>query len=222
MKPCRQCLFKQTIDGAGDGAGRQPRGGLRRPRLAIPPAVGAIMASAATSDEDALAGMYLGGGGDTVGLFKKTVNDQDWLLIALPLYESARPIMTAFSDAFVGGHREELNGVVGKVLEELPTLVDQLGRLPNPRSREARVAGKTLKRSLRACVRGARELDSLFEFSARGLRQMVASHGDSGEMLLTVHLNAIQLMAGKAASLMSDAGGFFAGASAPVPAAPPQ
>lgn len=157
-----------------------------------------------------------------MGLFKKTVNDQDWLLIALPLYESARPIMTAFSDAFVGGHREELNGVVGKVLEELPTLVDQLGRLPNPRSREARVAGRTLKRSLRACVRGARELDSLFEFSARGLRQMVASHGDSGEMLLTVHLNAIQLMAGKAASLMSEAGGFFAGASAPVPAAPPQ
>jgi hypothetical protein len=144
-----------------------------------------------------------------VSLFKKTVNDQDWLLGALPLYESARPIMTAFSDAFVGGRREELNGAVGKVLEELPTLADQLGRLPNPKSRAARVAGRSLRRSLRAYVSGARELDSLFDLSARGLRQLVASHGGSGELLLTAHLNAIQLIAGKAARLMNEAGYFF-------------
>ncbi len=151
-------------------------------------------------------------------LFKKTINDQDWLLSALPLYESARPIMTAFSDAFVGGCREELNGAVGKVLEELPTLADQLGRLPNPRSRAARVAGRTLKRSLRAYVSGARELDSLFDLSARGLRQMVASHSSSGELLLTAHLNAIESIAGKAARLMTEAADFFAVAS-PSPAA---
>ncbi len=148
-----------------------------------------------------------------MGLFKKTINDQDWLVSALPLYESARPIMTAFSDAFAGGCREELNGAVGKVLEELPTLVDQLGRLPNPRSRAARVAGRTLRRSLRAYVSGARELDDLFDLSARGLRQMVASHSASGELLLTAHLNAIGFMASKAARLMMEAGDFFAGAS---------
>ncbi len=167
--------------------------------------------------------MAFKGGGGTVSLFKKTVNDQDWLISALPLYESARPIMTAFSDAFVGGCREELNGAVGKVLEELPTLADQLGKLPNPRSRAARVAGRTLKRSLRAYVSGARELDSLFDLSARGLRQMVASHGGSGELLLTAHLNAIGSIAGKAARLMTEAGGFFAGAiEGPAAVAEPQ
>lgn len=153
-----------------------------------------------------------------MGLFKKTVNDQDWLQSALPLYESARPITEAFSDAFVAGGREELNGAVGKVLEELPPLADQLGRLPNPRSRAAREAGRTLRRSLRTYVSGARELDSLFDLSARGLRQVVASHGGSGELLLTAHLNAIQSITRKASRLMTEANGFFAGA-VPEPAA---
>lgn len=80
------------------------------------------------------------------------------------------------------------------------------------------MAGRTLRRSLRTYVSGARELDSLFDLSARGLRQMVASHSASGELLLTAHLNAIELMAGKAARLMTEAGDFFAGAS-PRPAA---
>lgn len=82
------------------------------------------MAPSATSDEDASVSMDLGGGGDTVGLFKKTVNDQDWLISALRLYESARPIADAFSDAFTAGGREELNGAVGKVLHELPPLAE--------------------------------------------------------------------------------------------------
>ncbi len=153
-----------------------------------------------------------------MGLFKKTVNDQDWLVSVLPLYEVARPITSAFSDAFVAGGREELNGAVSKVLEELPPLADQLGRLPTPRSRAARIAGRTLKRSLRAYVSGARELDSLFDLSARGLQQVVASHSASGELLLAAHINAIASITGKASRLMTEAGGFFAGAS-PRPAA---
>lgn len=146
-----------------------------------------------------------------MSLFKKTVNDQDWLLSALPLYESAKPITEAFSDAFVGGCREELNGAVGKVLGELPTLADQLGRLPNPKSRAARIASRNLRRSLKAYVSGAKELDSLFELSARGLRQVVASHGRTAELLYSAHLDAIQAIAGNATKLMTETGGFFAG-----------
>ena len=154
-----------------------------------------------------------------MGLFRKTVTDQDWVIRALPLYESARPIATAFSEAFTGGCREELNGAVGKVLDELPSLADKLGRLPNPQSRAARLARRAFGRSLKAYVSGARELDSLFELSARGLRQVVASHGGSGELLYRAHLNAIQSIAGKAARLMTETGDFFAGS---VPTAPPE
>jgi len=147
-----------------------------------------------------------------VGLFRKTVNDHDWLLSVLPLYESARPIMAAFSEAFVGGCREDLNGAVGVVLHELPSLADQLSRLPDPRSRAARIASKNLRRSLNAYVSGARELDSLFELSARGLQQVVVSRGRTAELFYSAHLNAIQAIASNAAKLLVEANDFFSGA----------
>jgi hypothetical protein len=135
-----------------------------------------------------------------MGLFRKTVNDQDWLLSALPLFESA-----------IGGCREELNGAVGKVLDELPSLADQLRTLPNPRSRAARIADRSLRRSLDAYVSGARELDSLFELSARGLQQAVMSRGRTAELFYSAHLNAIQVIAGNAAKLMTEVNDFFSG-----------
>lgn len=147
-----------------------------------------------------------------MGLFRKTVNDHDWLLSVLPLYESARPIMAAFSEAFVGGCREDLNGAVGVVLHELPSLADQLSRLPDPRSRAARIASKNLRRSLNAYVSGARELDSLFELSARGLQQVVVSRGRTAELFYSAHLNAIQVIASNAAKLLVEANDFFSGA----------
>lgn len=147
-----------------------------------------------------------------MGLFRKTVNDHDWLLSVLPLYESARPIMAAFSEAFVGGCREDLNGAVGVVLHELPSLADQLSRLPDPRSRAARIASKNLRRSLNAYVSGARELDSLFELSARGLQQVVVSRGRTAELFYSAHLNAIQVIASNAAKLLIEANDFFSGA----------
>ena len=146
-----------------------------------------------------------------MGLFRKTVNDQDWLLSALPLFESARPTMATFSEAFIGGCREELNGAVGKVLDELPSLADQLRTLPNPRSRAARLASRNLRRSVDAYVSGARELDSLFELSARGLQQVVMARGRTAELFYTAHLKAIQAIASNAAKLMTEANDFFSG-----------
>ncbi len=146
-----------------------------------------------------------------MGLFRKTVNDQDWLLIVLPVYESAKPIMAAFSEAFIGGCREDLNGAVGNVLHELPSLADQLSRLPSPRSRAARIASKNLRRSLNAYVSGARELDSLFELSARGLQQVVVSRGRTAELFYSAHLNAIQVIASNATKLLTEANDFFSG-----------
>jgi hypothetical protein len=158
-----------------------------------------------------------------MGLFRKTVNDQDWLLSVLPLYESARPIMAVFSEAFVGGCREDLNGAVGVVLHELPSLADQLSRLPNPRSRAARIASKNLRRSLNAYVSGARELDSLFELSARGLQQVVVSRGRTAELFYSAHLNAIQVIASNAAKLLIEANDFFSGViQGSAPEAEPQ
>jgi hypothetical protein len=119
--------------------------------------------------------------------------------------------MAAFSEAFIGGCREDLNGAVGKVLHELPSLADQLRRLPDPRSRAARLASRNLRRSVDAYVSGARELDSLFELSARGLQQVVMSRGRTAELFYSAHLNAIQVIAGNAAKLMTEANDFFSG-----------
>ena len=146
-----------------------------------------------------------------MGFFRKTVGDQDWLISALPLCEAARPTMAAFSEAFMRGHRQELKGALGKVLDELPSVADQLSKLPNPRSRAARRADRNLRRSVDACVSGARELDTLFNLLACGLHQVVMSHGPTAELLYSAHLNAIQTIASNAAKLMEEANDFFSG-----------
>ena len=158
-----------------------------------------------------------------MGFFRKTVSDQDWLLSALPLYESALPIVGTISEAFLTGYRKELNAAAGKVLDELPSLADQLSRLPNPRSRAARHANGNLGRSLSAYVRLAKELSSLSELSARGLHQVVASHAYTGELLYTAHLNAIGAIAGHATHFLREANDFFSRAGQKTsPQAEPQ
>ena len=148
-----------------------------------------------------------------MGFFKKTVSDQDWLFSALPLYESTLPIVATISDAFLKGYRNELNGAVGKVLNELPSLFYQLSMLPNPKSRAARVAARNLRLSLSAYLRLARELSVLYELSAHGLHQVVASHAHTGELVYSAHLNAIGAIENHAAQLMRETKHFFSGAA---------
>jgi len=132
-----------------------------------------------------------------VGFFTKTVSDQDWLLDALPLYEATVQIVGTINWAFSGGYRRELNAAVDKVLDELPSLADRLARLPDPRSRAARLAKRDLRRSLHAYVRLAKEIRTLLELSA-----FVPN-------LYSAHLNVVGVIAGNAAQLMSDANEFF-------------
>lgn len=139
-----------------------------------------------------------------MGFFKKTVTDRDWLLSALPLYHSTLPIVGTISDAFLKGYRKELNGAVGKVLDELPSLFYQLSMLPNPESRPARVAARNLRLSLSAYLRLARELSILYELSARGLHQVVASHPHTGDLMYSAHLSAIGAIENHAAQLMRE------------------
>jgi hypothetical protein len=148
-----------------------------------------------------------------VSFFKKTMSDQDWLLGVLPLYESALPIVRTISEAFFTGYHKELNAVMGRVLDELPSLAERVSRLPNPESRAARIAGRNLRRSLNAYVRLAKELNSLSELSAGGLRQVVTSHAPTGELLYSAHLTAIGAVADHAAQFMEEAEDFFSGAA---------
>lgn len=161
-------------------------------------------------------------GGGILGFFRKTVSDQDWLLSALPLYESAMPIVGTISQAFVTGYRKELNSAVGQVLDELPSLVVQLSGLPTPRTSAARLANRNLKSSLNAYVRLARELNSLSELSHRGLHELIASHGSTAELLYSAHLNAIGVIADNAAQLMRGANDFFGAGHKANPVAQPQ
>jgi hypothetical protein len=144
-----------------------------------------------------------------MGFLRKTISDQDWLLSALPLYESAVPIVGTISEAFSKGYRKELNGAIDKVLDELPSLAEQLSRLPNPESKAARVAAWNLRLSLRAYLRLARELSSLYELTGRGLHQAITSHAHTGELLYSAHLSAISAIAGYAAQSLREANDFF-------------
>jgi hypothetical protein len=148
-----------------------------------------------------------------MGFFRRTVSDQDWLLSALPLYESAQPIVGPISEALGTGPQTVLNGAVSKALDELPSLADQLNDLPSPTSRAARIAARNLRWSLNAYVRLAKELSSLSELSASGLHQVVTSHRRTGELLYSAHLSAIEGIAGSAARLMGGAISFFSGAT---------
>ena len=148
-----------------------------------------------------------------MGFFRKTVSDQDWLLSALPLYESALPIVGRITEAYLKGYPKELNGAACKVLDELPSLVEQLSGMPIPTSRAARIAARNLRWSVNACVRLAKELGGLSELSSSGLHQVVASHPHTGELLCSAHLGAIAEIAGTAARLMGESRDFFSGAA---------
>jgi hypothetical protein len=146
-----------------------------------------------------------------MGFFKKTISDRDWLASALPIYESALPILRRITEALKLGYRRELDSAVARALEELPSLADRLSRLPNPTSQAAQSAARNLKWSLTACLRLADELSTLSELSARGLHQMVTSHVHTGELLYSAHLKAIGATAATASELMSDAKNLFSG-----------
>ena len=148
-----------------------------------------------------------------MGFFRKSMSDEDWLLNALPLYESALPIMGTITEALVTGHVKVLNGAVSRALDELPSLANQLGSLPNPTSRAARIAARNLRWSLKAYLRLAEELSSLSELTARGLHQVVTLHAHTGELVYSAHLNAIGAIAGNAAQLMRETKDFFSGAA---------
>ena len=147
-----------------------------------------------------------------MGFLRKSVSDEDWLLSALPLYQSALPIVTTLREALVTVHGKPLNRAMGKALDELPSLVDQLGGLPHPTSRAARIAARNLRWSLNAYLRLARELSSLSELRARGLHQVITSHAHTGELVYSAHLNAIGAIADNAARLMRETRDFFSGA----------
>jgi hypothetical protein len=100
-------------------------------------------------------------------------------------------------EALLRGYRKELNAAVDKALDELPALADQIARLPDPRSRAARIAKRDLRRSLNAYIWLAKEIRGLVELSARV------------PDLYLPHLNAVEVIAGKAAQLMREANDFF-------------
>ena len=112
-----------------------------------------------------------------MGLFSKSIPDEDWLLQASPSYEAARPLGIALSDAIRQENLEAQITAAQDVLQKFPVIRDAVKRLPSPTGAEARQAKKNLESALKNYVDGAGQGTRLFRDMAGGLGERIASGG---------------------------------------------
>lgn len=92
-----------------------------------------------------------------MGLFSKSVTDEEWLAQAKPLYDVALPYMTALNNAVVNESPEDGANAVNDALPKLPVIAQAIKKLPSPTSSEARRAKKNLESAMRCYTEGIKQ-----------------------------------------------------------------
>ena len=92
-----------------------------------------------------------------MGLFSKSVTDEEWLAQAKPLYDAALPYMTALNNAVVNESPEDGANAVNDALPKLPVIAQAIKKSPSPTSSEARRAKKDLESAMRCYTHGIKQ-----------------------------------------------------------------
>lgn len=147
-----------------------------------------------------------------MGLFSKSVPDQDWLQEVIPLYDAARPLGVALSQA-IGDMNVELQlGAAQRLILEFPSIREGVSRSATPTSREARRAKKSLDLALKDYIEGA-QLDLKFYGDlADGLGERLSETGITGRAAAgrtAFQKSFFEDIVKKAEKRMNDAAGFF-------------
>ena len=92
-----------------------------------------------------------------MGLFSKSVTDEEWLAQAKPLYNAALPLATALNEAVANESIEDEISAVQDALRKLPVIAEAIKGLPSPTSSEARRAKKKLESAMKCYVDGIKQ-----------------------------------------------------------------
>lgn len=104
-----------------------------------------------------------------MGLFGKSVSDQEWLDLIKPYYQALLPITTALNDAVAndfaqgrGSVKDEVNAIKD-ALSELPDFYGALKNLPSPKSSEACRAKNKMESAIKCYIDGAKQGKYFFQ-----------------------------------------------------------
>lgn len=103
-----------------------------------------------------------------MGLFSKSVTDEEWLGQAKPLYQAALPLTTALNEAIANELIEDEISAVQDALRKLPVIAETIKRLPAHTSSEARRAKKNLESAMKCYVDGIKQGAKFFADLAGG------------------------------------------------------
>jgi|Deesub1362B_J571_1020462.scaffolds.fasta_scaffold08102_1 hypothetical protein len=111
-----------------------------------------------------------------MGLFSKSLTDEEWLNQAKPLYDAILPITTALSEAVENpplpdNYHKDLQ----ESFERLSTIAQSLKNLPNPTSSKARRAKKDLESAIKDYMKGTKY----------GLSFYAGAYGKFGDIVST-------------------------------------
>lgn len=106
-----------------------------------------------------------------MGLFSKSVTDEEWRSQATPLYQAALPLTTALNKAVANESIEDEISAVQDALHKLPVIAEAIKRLPSPTSSEAHRAKKVLESAMKCYVDGIKQ-------GARFFRDLSGGPGD--------------------------------------------
>ena len=98
-----------------------------------------------------------------MGLFSKSVTDEEWLAQAKPLYNAVLPLATALNEAVANESIEDEISAVQDALHKLPVIAEAIKRLSSPTSSEARRAKKSLESAMKCYVDGIKQGARLFK-----------------------------------------------------------
>ncbi len=147
-----------------------------------------------------------------MGLFTRSVPDQDWLREVSPLYNAARPLGVALSQA-IGDMNVELQlGAAQRLILEFPSIREGVSRSATPTSSEARRAKKSLNLALKDYVEGAQLGLKFSRDLAGGLGERLSETGFTGRAAAgrtAFQKSFFEDIVKKAEKRMNDAAAFF-------------
>lgn len=103
-----------------------------------------------------------------MGLFSKSVTDEEWLVQAKPLYNAALPFMTSLNEAVANESIEDEINAVKDAFPKLPVIAEAVKKLPSPTSSEACRAKKDLESAMKCYVDGIKQGAKFFADLAGG------------------------------------------------------
>lgn len=93
-----------------------------------------------------------------MGVFKKTISDEEWLAKVKPFYKDSISVTNTL-DKLVENTPLPDNGgeILTDALEKLTPIAESLKKLPNPTSNEARKAKVDIESGIKIYIKGAKE-----------------------------------------------------------------